>query len=79
MPHSDAQMATIQVSNGALQHRASPLFTGEASLSREIYETLHKLLQHLIMIILLTSRLYVLPLLYVSHKLAKQDPLYPAS
>ena len=61
MSNSDPQMTTVQVSNGALHHRVSPSLPEDTSFSREIYETLRKLLQHLIIIILLTSRLYMLP------------------
>ena len=45
----------------------------DMSLCHEIHETLRKLLQQIILIILLTSRLYTLPLLYLWHKLATRD------
>ncbi len=55
--------------------------TGEdTSLFHEIHETLRRLLQHMVFVALLTLRLYMLPLLYISHKLASlDDPWYPAS
>ncbi|KAK5034724.1 hypothetical protein LTR13_006380 [Exophiala sideris] len=53
---------------------------GNTSLFHEISDTLRRLLQHIVFVSLLTLRLYMLPLLYISHKLAtRDDPWYPAS
>lgn len=53
---------------------------GDTSLFHEIHETVRRLLQHIVFVSLLTLRLYMLPLLYISHKLAtRDDPWYPAS
>lgn len=50
------------------------------SLYHEIHETIRRLLQHLIFVSLLSLRLYMLPLLYISHKLAvRDDPWYFAT
>jgi hypothetical protein len=52
----------------------------DTSLFHEIHETIRRLLQHIVFVSLLTLRLYMLPLLYISHKLAtRDDPWYPAS
>ncbi|KIV91866.1 hypothetical protein PV10_06357 [Exophiala mesophila] len=50
------------------------------SLYHEIHETVRRLLQHLVFVSLLSLRLYMLPLLYISHKLAvSDDPWYLAT
>lgn len=50
------------------------------SLFHEIHETIRRLLQHIVFVSLLVLRLYMLPLLYISYKLAERDdPWYPAS
>lgn len=52
----------------------------DTSLFHEIHDTIRRLFQHIVFVSLLTLRLYMLPLLYVSHKLAtRDDPWYPAS
>lgn len=51
-----------------------------SSLFHEIHETVRRLLQHIIFACLLTLRLYMLPLLYLSHKLTvRDDPWYFAT
>ncbi|KAL2392290.1 hypothetical protein ABEF95_010563 [Exophiala dermatitidis] len=42
---------------------------GSSSLCHEFCDTVHRLLQHLIFILLLSLRLYMLPLLYILNKL----------
>lgn len=51
-----------------------------SSLFHEIHETVRRLLQHIIFACLLSLRLYMLPLLYLSHKLTvRDDPWYFAT
>lgn len=61
------------------ESRTAPVHE-HSSLFHEIHETVRRLLQHVIFACLLTLRLYMLPLLYLSHKLTvRDDPWYFAT
>ncbi|OQU95909.1 hypothetical protein CLAIMM_02065 [Cladophialophora immunda] len=68
----------VQPLDASLQpSRAAPV-TERTSLRSEYRETIRRLLQHTVFALLLAIRLYMLPLLYISHKLSvRDDPWYP--
>lgn len=76
MPHQLAvQMHEVQDEDDA-GNSTTPI-QEHSSLFHETHETVRRLLQHIIFACLLTLRLYMLPLLYLSHKLTvRDDPWY---
>lgn len=79
MSHASHRLAAEALERDAGATEMSPTLE-HSSLFHEVHETLRRLLQHLIFASLLTLRLYMLPLLYISHKLAVQDdPWYLAT
>ncbi|KIX03980.1 uncharacterized protein Z518_07533 [Rhinocladiella mackenziei CBS 650.93] len=78
-PSPQHRNAVVMPADGTESSRLSSS-REDTSLFHEIHETVRRLLQHIVFLFLLTLRLYILPLLYLSHKLAvRDDPWYPAT
>ncbi|KIX97623.1 uncharacterized protein Z520_06401 [Fonsecaea multimorphosa CBS 102226] len=75
--HQPADLTRLFDTN--LQPRRRVAAIERMSLLSEYRETIRRLLQHMVFALLLAIRLYMLPLLYISHKLSvHDDPWYPA-
>ncbi|EXJ91199.1 hypothetical protein A1O1_04308 [Capronia coronata CBS 617.96] len=80
LPSSPAHTAFETVHGGNIGWSYSRTPGNDNSLFDEFRATVRRLLQHIVFISLLTLRLYMLPLLYMSRRLAISDePWYPTA
>ncbi|OAG45480.1 hypothetical protein AYO21_00115 [Fonsecaea monophora] len=78
-PDQPAKLAQLRDTSPPPSRPITAATIERTSLCSEYGETIRRLLQHIILAALLAVRLYMLPLLYLSHKLSAQDdPWYPA-